>query len=194
MTLCQTASRPYRLSYVNAFRINQFYKPKDQSVKFLRKNFENWRFWKTSILKNRPFWFFFPWKKNCFCLILMKISPNLYGKMDGSKFWCFHWFSLLLSLVFSKFLAMRNIMLYSAVYSKHWIYTVAHIIDSVCSKTLIHSLNHGLFLSLFKFIRCWNVPTNPITITRIFPHWPMEQIQIDRSTPSYRPIGIKIGL
>ena len=22
----------------------------------------------------------------------MKISPNLYGKMDGSKFWCFHWF------------------------------------------------------------------------------------------------------
>ena len=21
-----------------------------------------------------------------------------------------------------------------------------------------------------------NVPTNPITITRIFPHWPMEQI------------------
>ena len=23
---------------------------------------------------------------------------------------------------------------------------------------------------------CWNVSTNPITITRIFPHWPMEQI------------------
>ena len=24
--------------------------------------------------------------------------------------------------------------------------------------------------------QCSNVPTNPITITRIFPHWPMEQI------------------
>ena len=23
---------------------------------------------------------------------------------------------------------------------------------------------------------CSNVPTNPITVTRIFPHWPMEQI------------------
>ena len=32
-------------------------------------------------------------KKNIFfCFILMKISPNLYGRMDGSKFWCFPWF------------------------------------------------------------------------------------------------------
>ena len=36
-------------------------------------------------------------------------------------------------------------------YSKHWLYTVAHIIDCVCSKILNHGLNHGLFLSLFKF-------------------------------------------
>ena len=35
-------------------------------------------------------------------------------------------------------------------YSKHWPYTVAHIIDCVCSKML----NHGLFLSLFKLIPC----------------------------------------
>ena len=27
-----------------------------------------------------------------------------------------------------------------------------------------------------NLIQCSNVPTNPITITRIFPHWPMEQI------------------
>ena len=40
---------------------------------------------------------------------------------------------------------------------------------------------------------CSNVPTNPITITRIFPHWPIVYL-IDRSTPSYRPIGIKIDL
>ena len=31
-------------------------------------------------------------KKNIICFIPMKISPNLYGKMDVSKFWCFHWF------------------------------------------------------------------------------------------------------
>ena len=30
-------------------------------------------------------WFFF-------ALIPMKISQNLYGRMDGSKFWCFPWF------------------------------------------------------------------------------------------------------
>ena len=40
---------------------------------------------------------------------------------------------------------------------------------------------------------CSNVPTNPITITRIIPHWPMEKIKIEKSAPSYRPIGIKIG-
>ena len=38
-------------------------------------------------------------KKCIFCtfwlflsFIPMKISPNLYGRMDGSKFWCFPWF------------------------------------------------------------------------------------------------------
>ena len=34
--------------------------------------------------------FFSKKKKNCF--IPMKISPNLYGRMDGSKVWCFPWF------------------------------------------------------------------------------------------------------
>ena len=48
------------------------------------------KFWELAILKNelflsRPFWIFF-------CFIPMKISPNLYGRMDGSKFWCFPWF------------------------------------------------------------------------------------------------------
>ena len=38
------------------------------------------------------FEFFFRKKKNFFCFIPMKISPNLYGRMDGSKFWCFPWF------------------------------------------------------------------------------------------------------
>ena len=33
--------------------------PTDQPVKFSQKKFENWRFWKTEILKDRPFWFFF---------------------------------------------------------------------------------------------------------------------------------------
>ena len=35
-------------------------------------------------------------------------------------------------------------------YSKHWLYSVAHTIDCVCSRML----NHGLFLSLFKLIPC----------------------------------------
>ena len=38
------------------------------------------------------FEFFFRKKKENFCFILIKISPNLYGRMDGSKFWCFPWF------------------------------------------------------------------------------------------------------
>ena len=39
-------------------------------------------------------------------------------------------------------------------YSKHLPYTVAHTLDCVCRKMLIHGLNHGFFLSLFKLISC----------------------------------------
>ena len=55
------------------------------------------KFWELAILKNGHFWktaildFFFK-KKIFFCFILMKISPNLYGRMHGLKFWCFPWF------------------------------------------------------------------------------------------------------
>ena len=56
------------------------------------------KFWELAILKNelflsRPFWiFFFDFFFFFFCFIIMKISPNLNGRMDGSKFWCFPWF------------------------------------------------------------------------------------------------------
>ena len=54
------------------------------------------KFWELAILKNelflsRPFWIFFSKFFFFFCFIPMKISPNLYGRMDGSKFWCFPW-------------------------------------------------------------------------------------------------------
>ena len=42
-SLCQTVSRPYRLSHINALHINQSYTSKDQSQKFSQKNIENWR-------------------------------------------------------------------------------------------------------------------------------------------------------
>ena len=38
---------PYKLSHINALRIIQFYQPKDQFTKFLKKNAENWLSWKT---------------------------------------------------------------------------------------------------------------------------------------------------
>ena len=81
LSFCWTASRPYIL--LTQGPIWEIFAKK---------------FWELAILKNelflsRPFWIFFPKKKFFFCFIPMKISPNLYGKMDGSKFWCFHWFS-----------------------------------------------------------------------------------------------------
>ena len=55
---------------------------------FLRiGDFEKWAFFGSAILN-----FFFEKKYFFFCFIPMKISPNLYGRMDGSKFWCFPWF------------------------------------------------------------------------------------------------------
>ena len=50
-------------------------------------------FEKSAILKNQPFWIFLFKFLFFFCFILMKISPNLYGIMDGLKFWRFPWFS-----------------------------------------------------------------------------------------------------
>ena len=47
LSLYRTASPPYRLSPINALRINLSYWPKDQSPSILRKNIENWLFWKT---------------------------------------------------------------------------------------------------------------------------------------------------
>ena len=54
-------------------------------------------FWELAILKislflGRPFQIFFFKFFFFFYFILMKISPNLYGRMDGSKFWCSPWF------------------------------------------------------------------------------------------------------
>ena len=42
-------------------------------------------------------------------------------------------------------------------YSKHWLSTVAHTIDCVCSKILNHGVNHGLLFSLFKFFWWKNI-------------------------------------
>ena len=36
-------------------------------------------------------------------------------------------------------------------YSRHWLSTVAHTIDCVCSEIFNHGLNHGLSFLLFKF-------------------------------------------
>ena len=44
-----------------------------------------------AIFEKQPFWIFFSKKKKFFCFILMKISQNLYGRMDGSKFLSFPW-------------------------------------------------------------------------------------------------------
>ena len=49
-------------------------------------DFEKWAFFESAILN-----FFFRKKKKNF-FIPMKISPILYGRMVGSKFWCFPWF------------------------------------------------------------------------------------------------------
>ena len=62
LSLCRTASQPYRLSHTNALRINEYYQPKDRSMKFSQKNIENWQFWKTQF-----FWvghFLLPFHEN----------------------------------------------------------------------------------------------------------------------------------
>ena len=87
--------------------------PRTNPWNFHRKKFENLPFWKMAILKNRPFWIFFIKKKFFFCFIVMKISPNLCGRMDGSKFWCFTWFqeNSLLCVIFRYTVYLFNFMI-----------------------------------------------------------------------------------
>ena len=43
-------------------------------------------------------------------------------------------------------------------YSKNWPYLLAYVMGCDCSKMLNHGLNHGLFLSLFKFFGWKYIP------------------------------------
>ena len=85
------ASRPYRLSYINELCINQFYEPKDQSMKFSWKNIENWRSWKMRFFWGGHFEFSKSAILNFFLLhISEKPSPFIWGiiffcTMDGSS-------------------------------------------------------------------------------------------------------------
>lgn len=62
LNLCQTARQPNRLSHINALQINLCYIPKDQSLKFLQKNIENWQSWKSQFFWIDHFDFFFKQK------------------------------------------------------------------------------------------------------------------------------------
>ena len=69
----------------------------------LRKKFKNWRFWKTAILKNGDFE-----KRRFWKLAILNFfrQKNIYFLLDSHEILTFF-------LVSRKFLAMRNIMLYS---------------------------------------------------------------------------------
>ena len=78
LSLCRTTSLPYRLSYINALRINQFYKPKDQLMKVSQKIIENWRFWKTLFFWVGHFESLFS-KKSIFLLFSHENKSNFIG-------------------------------------------------------------------------------------------------------------------
>ena len=78
LSLRPTAWRPYRLSQINALCINLSYLPKDQSLKLLRKNIENWRSWKMTFCFVFCFFVFCYWvfQKKIFWFIL---NENHHG-------------------------------------------------------------------------------------------------------------------
>ena len=88
--LCQTASRPYKLSHINALRINYSYTSKDQSQKFSGKNIENWRSPENNFCL--VFWFLVIglFKKFCFCFFSMKNTKEVL--MRQHLFFYYGWF------------------------------------------------------------------------------------------------------
>ena len=79
----------------------------------------------------------------------MAIDQETYQAENKFGFWV--QFKLVWFVISKYFVMLRGKVIYPK-YSKHWPYTVAHTIDFVCSKSLNHGLNHGLFLSFFKLI------------------------------------------
>ena len=63
--------------------------PRNPSEKFLRKNFEIWRFWKMSLILSRPFWIFFS-KKNFFFASFQRKSAQIFMvEWMGRNFYVF---------------------------------------------------------------------------------------------------------
>ena len=82
LNFCRTVSRTYRLSHINALQVNQFYLPKDQSMKFWSKSIENWRSWKMTFCFVFGYWVF--QKKNFLCLSMKRLWGIIhFCTMDG---------------------------------------------------------------------------------------------------------------
>ena len=92
LSLCRTASRPYRLSHVDALRINQSYISKNQSQKFSRKNIVNWRSPGNDFVQFLIFQFLVIrlFKKFCFCFFPMKNTKEVHMKQH--LFFDYGWF------------------------------------------------------------------------------------------------------
>ena len=77
-----------------------------------------------------------------------KVHCRICLSKGGLKSWAWEIFGITtcLRIVFDVSLKVIH-----PKYSKHWLSTVAHIIDCVFSKILNHGLNDGLLFSLFKF-------------------------------------------
>ena len=80
LSLCWTASGPYRATSMPLTSIN----PKDYSLEFFVKSFENWRFWKSQFSLSLDI--LITICKNFFFLIPLKISQHLYDNKDGHMF------------------------------------------------------------------------------------------------------------
>ena len=82
LSFCWTASQLYRLSQTNALRINQFYLPKDQSMKFSWKNIENWQSPKNDFCL--VFWFlvFGYWVVQKIFFLVFLYEKNLGGSYE----------------------------------------------------------------------------------------------------------------
>ena len=92
LSLCWIASRPYRLSRINALHINQSYEPKDQSLKFSQiflriDDFGELSFFELSILE-----FFF--QKKYFLLHPHKNQSKVLG--------CQGWDKIVITLISSQ--------------------------------------------------------------------------------------------
>ena len=139
-------------SHIDAFHINSFYSTKDQSLKFLRKNIENWRSWKMT------FCFVF-----CFCFLLLVFLKIYFSQFTSP--WLSHEAAFISALFFRILKKALSQLICTSFHVQH----DQKILDGIYCTIVIHSIICGCNTLFYR---------SHILLNSLLENWSEEQKQL----------------